>query len=178
MELLETRLSSNTIFEGRVFHASLDTVRLSNGKEVTRERIAHNGGVGILAITDEDCVPMVRQFRYGVGKVLLEIPAGKLERGENPEECGRRELREECALIAGGFEPLGTIIPTPAYCSEVIHLFLATALTPSVQQLDEDEFLTVTMVPFADAVRMAVSGEIEDAKSVAALLRAALLRQS
>ena len=171
MDFTERKIDGRGIFSGRVFDITLDKIKLPNGKDATREKIHHRGGVGVLAVLEDGTVPLVRQFRYGAGKETIEIPAGKLEAGEDPESCGRRELIEECGLEAAELVPLGSILPTPAYCSEKIYLFLARGLTKTEWHLDEDEFLEVVYMPFEKAVEMAVSGEIDDAKTTAALLR-------
>lgn len=170
--MTEKTLKSECVFTGRVFTVSVDAVLLPDGRESIRERIHHNGGVCVLALTEDGTVPMVRQFRYGAGIELLEIPAGKLEKGENPEECGRRELAEECGLIAETFVSLGKVYPTPAYCGEVIHMFLAQGLSKTDTKLDEDEFLIVEHLSFDELFDKCICGEIEDAKTVAAVFRA------
>lgn len=173
--MTEKTLKSECVFTGRVFTVSVDAVLLPDGCESIRERVHHNGGVCVLALTEDGTVPLVRQFRYGAGIELLEIPAGKLERDENPEECGRRELAEECGLIAETFVSLGRVYPTPAYCGEVIHMFFAQGLSKTDTNLDEDEFLTVEYMPFNELYDKCLAGEIEDAKTVAAVFRAAKL---
>jgi ADP-ribose pyrophosphatase len=175
MDLQEKTLASETIFEGRVVHLVRDTVQLANGKETTREVVRHPGGVCVLALTDENKVVMVRQFRYAHGIVQLEIPAGKLEYGENPRECGIRELEEETGYEAGSFEFFGKMIPTAAYVGEVIYIYIARDLRKTVQKLDEDEFLEVVEIDFAEAVQMALDGGITDAKTQIALLKAKIL---
>ena len=174
--LNETRIDSEVIYEGRIIRVERDHVRLENGDTATREVVRHPGGVCILALTDQDEVLLVRQYRYPHAQVTVEIPAGKLEYGENPEECGRRELLEECGCTAGIFEPLGTVIPTPAYCAEVIHVFLAKDLHYGDQSLDADEFLDVERMPFAQAVEMVLRNEAPDSKTQVAILKLAALR--
>ena len=171
MRLTETTVERELIFSGRVFSVSKDKILLPDGRGAFREWVGHTGGVGVLAVMDDGTVPLVRQYRYGAGKITLEIPAGKLESGELPESCGRRELAEECGLTAVKFEPLGAILPAPAYCSEVTYLFLAQGLAKTEGRLDEDEFLEIEYMPFEKAAEMAARGEIDDAKTVAALMR-------
>ena len=178
MNLEEKTLSSETIYNGRVVHLVKDTAMLGNGKEVVREMIKHPGGVCVLAITNENNVVMVKQFRYAQKTILLEIPAGKLEVGEDPRECGIRELKEETGYEAESFEFFGKMLPTPAYVGEVIHIYLARELRKTAQKLDEDEFLEVLEVPFEKAVKMALDGEITDAKTQNALLKAKILFNS
>ena len=177
MELYEKRVSSETIFTGRVFNIKRDTVLLPDGREATRELAEHNGGAAVIALTDGMAVPMVRQYRYGAGRVTLEIPAGKIDGGEEPLACAVRELREECGHTARDIEPLGVIIPTGAYCSERIHLFLARGLSDVPRAPDPDEFLETEYIKFGDALDMAADGRISDAKTIAALFRAARILQ-
>ena len=177
MNLLEQKLSREDIFKGRIIDVKLDTVLLPNGKEATREVILHPGGVCIVPITEKGDIVMVRQFRYPYNQVLLEIPAGKLEYGEDPFECGKRELLEEIGAVAESYTSLGKLYPTPAYDSETIHIYMAENLTFSEQNLDEDEFLEVLTVPFDKAVEMIMNGEISDAKTQIGILKANLLRR-
>jgi len=175
MKLIEKTLSSEVIYDGRVVHLVKDIVLLENGKKAVREVVKHPGGVCVLALTDDKNVVMVRQFRYAHQMTMLEIPAGKLEPGEVPESCGIRELQEETGYKADSFEFFGKLIPTPAYVGEVIHIYLARGLRKSEQRLDDDEFLEVLEVPFEKAVKMALDGEIQDAKTQSALLKAWIL---
>jgi len=172
MHLEEKTLSTREIFKGKVVHLFEDTVLLENGKETIREVVKHPGGVCILAITDENNVVMVRQFRYAHKMTMLEIPAGKLEEGEDPKLCGVRELKEETGYEAESFEFFGKLIPTPAYVGEVIYVYLAQGLRKTAQNLDEDEFLEIVEIPFEEAVKMALDSEISDAKTQNALLKA------
>jgi ADP-ribose pyrophosphatase len=175
MKLTEKTISSETIFEGRVVHLVRDEVELENGKITTREVVKHPGGVCILALTDENKVVMVRQFRYAHKIIQLEVPAGKLEIGEDPRLCGIRELEEETGYTAGSFEFFGKMLPTPAYVGEVIYIYLARELRKVGQKLDEDEFLEVVEIDFDEAIKMILEGEITDAKTQVALLKAAVL---
>ncbi|MDR2558473.1 MAG: NUDIX hydrolase [Oscillospiraceae bacterium] len=175
MQLTEKTISSETIFEGRVVHLIRDEVELENGKITTREVVKHPGGVCILAFTDENKVVLVRQFRYAHKIVQLEVPAGKLEIGEDPRECGIRELVEETGYTAGSFEFFGKMLPTPAYVGEVIHIYIARELRKIGQKLDEDEFLEVVEISFDEAVKMVLNGEITDGKTQVALLKAWIL---
>jgi len=177
MNLSETTLSTESIYKGRIIDLYKDEVSLPNGNRAFREVVRHPGGVCVCAITDGGEVFLVKQFRYPHGKAILEIPAGKLEYGENPLECGKRELLEETGYAAKEFVPLGELLPTPAYCGEVIHMYLARDLEFKAQKLDADEFLEVLKLPFSDAVNMIVSGEITDAKTQAAILKAKVIRE-
>lgn len=163
--LRETPLSTEEKFHGRVFNVHADTVRLPDGSSAGRELVVHPGGVCVAAITDEDCLLTVRQFRYGAGEVLLELPAGKLEPGENPDDAVRRELAEETGVTADEWYSLGQMYPTPAYCSEVIHMYAAKGLHFGQARPDEGEFLEVQRVPLTDLYARVLSGEITDAKT-------------
>ena len=175
MELNETRLSSEKIFDGRILHIRRDTVRLPDGSEAFREVVDHPGGVCVLALDDQDRALMVCQFRYPYEKVLWEVPAGKLEFGEDPREAAIRELKEETGAQAGEFVSLGELYPSPGYCGEIIRMYFARQLTFGETHLDEDEFLNMERVPFAQLVERVLSGEIRDAKTIAAVLKAKLL---
>ena len=169
--------SSVCIYRGKILNLHRDLVRLENGKTTAREVVEHHGGVAVLALDDQENVFFVRQFRYPFRAVLQELPAGKLELGEDPETCGRRELEEECGYRAEEFLPLGKLYPTCAYDTEVIHLFLARKLQPSRQHLDENEFLTVEKLPLEQAMELVFSGQLPDAKTQLALLKYQALRQ-
>ena len=171
----EKQLTSSTVFEGRVFTVTLDKVRLENGAESAREVVHHHGGACIAALTDADEIYLVRQFRYALGQELWELPAGKLEKGEDPFAAAKRELEEECGLVARHFTDLGEFCPTVGYCSEIIYTWLATGLSPCPMHLDEDEFLTVSRVPFQEMLDRVLAGEIRDAKTCTAILKAKLL---
>ncbi len=168
-DLLERR----EIFRGKTVRLTVDHVRMPNGEEVHLERIHHVGAAAVLPLLPNGEVVLVRQVRWTTGGWLLEIPAGKLDPGETPEQCATRELIEEAGFEAGKLEPLGAIWPTPGFADEKIWLFLATELAAVPQALERDEVLEVVQMPLAQAIAAAASGEIEDAKSVCALLRAA-----
>ncbi len=174
--LSEKQLDSKLVFDGRILRVELDTVELEDGTQATRELVRHPGGVGILAVTEQEEILLVRQLRYPYQEVTAEIPAGKLEYGEDPETCGRRELLEECGCTPDSFTYLGKVYPTPAYTNEVIRMFLAKGLHFSEQSLDADEFLDVERVPFEEALRRVMNDEIPDSKSQIAILRYAALR--
>lgn len=175
MELTEKTLSSEEIFNGKILHVRRDVVELPNGKEAFREVVDHPGGVCILALDREDRALLVSQFRYPYKEVLRELPAGKLEYGEDPAEAARRELREETGAVAGDFRPLGELYPSPGYCGEIIRMYLARDLTFGNTDPDEDEFLNLERVDFHTLVDQVLSGELRDAKTVAAVLKAKLL---
>ena len=175
MNLTEKKLSSEKIFDGRILHIRRDTVQLPNGAQAFREVVDHPGGVCVLALDDEGRVLLVRQFRYPYEKVLTEIPAGKLEYGEDPEKAALRELREETGAVPGKFRSLGELYPSPGYCGEIIRLYLAQELTFGETALDEDEFLDVERMPFGELTELVLQGEIRDAKTIAAVLKTKLL---
>lgn len=173
MHLFEKTVSSEPIFDGRVIKVRKDTAELENGETALRELVIHSGGVCVVPVTDEGEILMVKQFRYPFQEVLTEIPAGKLEVGEDHREAGLRELREETGAACGRFEYLGVCYPSVAYLTEKIHMYLATELTFDKQSLDEDEFLDVIKVKFEDAVKMVMDGSLPDAKTQCAILKAA-----
>ena len=178
MSHIEKTIDSTRIFEGKVVRLRRDTVELENGKQTFREVIDHPGGVSILAMDEEGKIFFVRQFRYPFGRMLLELPAGKLGPGEDPADSGRRELREETGCTAGRFVPMGKLIPTCAYDTEVIHLFFASELTRGEQDLDENEFLSVERYTLDEALQMVLDGEIIDAKTQIGLLKYQALRNA
>lgn len=175
MHLEEKTVSSEQKFDGKIVKLFVDKAELENGEIVTREMIKHPGGVCIVPLDENNNVLMVRQFRYPTHKVLLEVPAGKLEYNEDHRACGLRELKEETGCTCDEFSYLGCLIPTPAYDSEVIHMYLARGLHGGEQKLDEDEFLDVEKIPLEKAVEMVMNNEIEDAKTQLALLKTSVL---
>jgi ADP-ribose pyrophosphatase len=175
LKLEETVLSSERLYEGKIINLRRDMVALENGREAAREIIEHPGGVGILPLDQDGTVYMVRQYRHGAGEVVLEIPAGKLNYGEDALACGKRELLEEIGAVAQEYIPLGKIFPTPAYCEEIIPIFLAKGLSFSGQKLDEGEFLHVEKVPLRKLLSMVMDGELPDCKTQIAVLKTAVL---
>ncbi len=176
MSFTEKTLNEKEIFDGKIIRVHLDDVELSDGTKTFREVVEHSGGVCVAALTEDDELLMVRQFRYPFHRELLEVPAGKLEVGEDPLEAGKRELEEECGIVADNVIPLGEIYPTVAYCSEIIRMYAATGLRKTHQHLDEGEFLGVEKVKFNEALSMVMKGEIRDAKTVAAILKLSILK--
>ncbi len=177
MDFTEKTLSEKTIFEGRIITVHVDEIELPNGKRSKREVVEHNGGVCVAALSDDGMLKFVRQYRYPYHRTLLELPAGKLEKGENPLEAGIRELEEECGVVAKNIIAMGQVYPTVAYCSEIIHLFLATGLENTNQHLDEGEFLDVIEISLEKATEMVMNGEISDSKTVALVLKTARLKE-
>lgn len=177
MNLEEKQLTSEYIYNGKIIKLRRDTALLPNGKTSTREVIEHNGGVCVAALTDNDEVLFVKQFRYPYMEIVTEIPAGKRDGAdEDPLVCGKRELKEETGAEAEIFIPLGKLYPSPGYCGEVIWMFAATDLRYGEQHPDDDEFLSVEKIPLEKAVQMILSGEITDAKTQAAVLKLKLLK--
>ena len=171
--LRETCLGSETIFDGVVLHVRKDTVRLPNGKPAVREYLRHGGAVCIVPLLNDGRVLLEHQFRYPFDAVLTEIPAGKLNSpDEDPEEAALRELREETGAVAGELIFLGDFYAACAYSSENIKMYLARDIHFEQQALDEDEFLNVFSMPMGELVDKIAAGEIPDAKTQAAVLRA------
>ena len=155
MHLDEKTIASELAYQAKIFRVTKDTAQLENGAEVRRDVVHHSGGVCVVPLTDKNTVLMVKQYRYPMHEITLEIPAGKLEPGEDPSECGLRELREEAGRTCGKYTSLGKLYPTPAYDTEIIYMYLAEELSaPEEQDLDEGEFLDVIEIPLEEAVQM------------------------
>lgn len=172
MDFTETLVSREDKYKGIICDVHVDEVRLPNGHLSKREVVDHCDGVAVLALDDENRVLTVTQYRYVFGKNLVELPAGKLDPGETPEQGGLRELSEETGATPDEFISLGSILPSPGCFGETLHLYFARGLHFQAQHLDDDEFLSVERVPFDEMVRRCISGEIDDAKTVAAVLKA------
>lgn len=175
MRLFEKTIDSKIKYEGKILTVCSDTAELENGSKVKRDVIKHSGGVCVVPVTENKEVIFVRQFRYPFAKVLLEVPAGKLNPGEDHYTCGLRELEEETGCTASDYRYLGCMYPTPAYCSEITHMYMASGLKNGKQNLDDDEFLEVVKIPLDKAVEMVMNNEIEDAKTQLALLKTKML---
>lgn len=176
MDMTEKTVSRQEVFKGRIVSVRVDRVSLPDGSEASREVVEHNGGVAVLALDGENNVLTVTQYRYVFGRNTVEIPAGKLDHpGEDPAAAGLRELKEETGAVPERYESLGRVLPSPGCYGEILYLFLARDLNMEEQHLDPGEFLNVERVPFDEMVRRCLSGEIEDAKTVAAVLKAKLL---
>lgn len=176
MKLEEKTLKENVIFSGKIITVNCDEALLPNGKTSKREVVYHHGGVCVVPLTKEGELLFVKQFRYPYREVILELPAGKLEKNENPYEAGLRELGEEVGVTTDEMISLGKFYPTPGYCSEIIHIYLAENLTVTGQHLDDDEFLDVEKIPLEKALKMVMSGEIVDGKTQTAILKTAMLK--
>ena len=177
LDLYEHTDRVNGIFSGKVLTVHHDDITLCNGNQAKRECVDHPGGVAVIGLTDEGEVLLVRQFRYPYKEIIFEIPAGKLEKDEDPFEAGVREFKEECGAVADNYFSLGEIYPSPGYTSEIIRLYGATGLHFEEQNLDDDEFLQVIKMPLDELVKRVMSGEIKDAKTVAAALKLNVLMQ-
>lgn len=173
MHLDEKTLNSDVIYEGVIFTITHDTVELENGNTAIRDVLLHHGGVCVIPVTDENEIFLVKQFRYPFHTTTREVPAGKLEKGENHAECGKRELLEETGCICNEYIYLGEMLPTPAYNSEITYMYMARGLYFEKQSLDPDEFLDVEKIPLADAVQLVMDGKIRDGKTQIAILKAA-----
>ncbi|MCR4639590.1 NUDIX hydrolase [Ruminococcus sp.] len=173
MHLQEKTLTSDVKYEGPIFTITHDTAELENGKTAVRDVLHHHGGVCVIPITDNNEIFLVKQFRYPFQTVTREVPAGKLEKGEDHAVCGRRELLEETGYTCSEYVYLGEMLPTPAYNSEVTYMYLAKGLTFSSQNLDPDEFLDVERIPLSEAVKQVMDGTIRDGKTQVTILKAA-----
>ncbi len=176
MNLIEKQIASQCIYDGTVVHLCKDTIELPDGRSATREIVRHIGAVCVVPVTDDGQVILERQYRYAVGQVLIEIPAGKLDYpGEDWASAARRELQEETGAVAAELIDLGDYYGSPAIMGERIRMFLAKGLTFQAQHLDEDEFLETFRLPLAEAVEMVLRGEIPDGKTQTGILRAAAM---
>ncbi len=172
-ELLQ--LKRDVLYQGRVFDLIVDQVQYPSGNKGIREIAHHPGGAVCVPMIDDHHLLMIKQLRYPLGQHILELPAGKLDPGEDPERAAGRELEEETGWVAGSTEKLTSIYTTPGFCDEELHIYLATNLTKSANgpKREEGEFsMTVHQITLADAVRMVIDGEIKDSKTIAGILLA------
>jgi ADP-ribose pyrophosphatase len=170
--LVETRVRLKPFYRGRAVAFHVDEIRLPNGKKATREYLFHHGAVGVLPFLDKETIVLVRQYRYPVGEVTLELPAGKLDPGESRLSCIKRELREETGFSARRIRHLIDFWPTPAFSNELLRLYVADGLIPGRRCPDHDEFIEAVALPYAKALRLVRQGRIRDSKTVIALLAA------
>lgn len=173
----ENIISSERVYEGRIINLRVDSVQFPDGSTGKREVVEYAGAVAIVAVNEQGEVLLVRQYRHAAGKTLLEIPAGKLEKGEDYKASAYRELLEETGFKAAKLTRLISFFSTPGFTTEKLHLFLASGLGLEQQNLDQDEFIDVVRVKFENAVEMIWTGEICDAKSVAGILAVHTLRK-
>ncbi len=169
MKMIEKRLSGETIFEGHVVKLVKDKVLCPNGNESFREIVRHNGGAAVLCINENEEILLVKQFRYAYDEVMYEIPAGKLEKNEDPLLAAKRELEEETGNKADSLDFLGAIYPTCGYSSEIIYLYLAKNCKKTQTHFDDDEVIESKFYKLDDVKNMILNGEIKDAKTICAL---------
>lgn len=172
MNYEEKTVSKKHIYDGNIIKVDLVTVTLPNGKEATRDIVSHPGASVVVPISSDGALYMVRQFRKPIDKVLLELPAGKLDAGEDPMVCAARELKEETGLAAKSLKHVVSIHSTPGFCNEVLHMYVATELEEGESCADEDEFISSEKVPVQTLVDMVLRGEITDAKTIIGVLLA------
>ena len=165
------------IYQGRVVTLNVDTVRLPNGHTIDLEVIRHPGASAVVPMKEDGTVVLIRQFRHAANGFIYEIPAGKLHPKEDPLDCAARELEEEIGYKAGRFELLSSIFTAPGFADEVIHVYVATGLTPGTQNLDQDEVLDVVELPLREAIAKIEDGTIRDAKTIVGLQAVYIRRQ-
>lgn len=175
MELMEKTVESQVLFSGKIITVRLDKARLPNGRLAAREVVEHPGGVAVFAMDDQGQVALVRQYRYPMGEETLELPAGKLEPGEDPRDSGLRELAEETGLVPGTFEDMGCLYSSPGILAERIYLYFAKDLTQGPTHPDDGEFVETVWLPYQDLVDKARRGEIKDGKTLVGILKASFL---
>jgi ADP-ribose pyrophosphatase len=163
---------TRTVFEGRVVRFGIESLILPNGEHLELEIVRHPGGAAVVALDEDQRVCLLRQFRHAAGGWLWELPAGKLEKEEEPQATAARELAEEAGLQAGHWHQLGTVLTTPGFCDEKIHLYLARQLTSVVSHPDRDEVIEIHWLSFSKAIEQARDGTIHDAKTMIGLLLA------
>jgi ADP-ribose pyrophosphatase len=173
LPMKESILSTEPVFEGRLLKIYINTVELPDGRTAIREVIRHQGAVAVVPFDAEGNVLLVRQYRAGIDRDIIEIPAGLLEAGEDPAACAERELREETGYRPGILESLGGYNVAPGYTNEYIHLYLARDLEPAPLAQDSEEFLELIRLPFDEALAMVERGEISDSKTIIALYKVA-----
>lgn len=178
MELTEKTLSSKSVFDGKILRITLDEVELPDGRKSKREVVNHPGGVTVAALDKDNNLLFVRQFRYPYKEVVLELPAGKLEKGSTPLENGKRELLEETGAIGFNYISLGQLYPSPGYTSEIIYLYACKIESEGESCPDEGEYVNVEKIPLDKAVEMVLNNMIPDAKTQTAILKTAMLLQS
>ncbi len=177
VQFAEETIESQSIYSGKILALRRDTVKIRDGKVAIREIVEHGGAVGIVAFTDGGKIILVRQFRKATGRELIEIPAGTLEKGEEPIQCASRELEEETGYVASTIKPVLSFYLAPGYSTEIMHIFFANDLRKTRQRLEEDEAVELIEVDLDEAVSMVRRNDIEDAKTITSLLAAKFLFQ-
>ena len=175
MEFKEEMVSQEAVYEGVIVNVRRDKARLMDGRITNREVVEHPGGVAVFAMDDQGRVALVRQYRYPMGEETLELPAGKLEPGEDPRDSGLRELAEETGLVPGTFEDMGCLYSSPGILAERIYLYFAKDLTQGPTHPDDGEFVETVWLPYQDLVDKARRGEIKDGKTLVGILKASFL---
>ncbi len=170
IEFKEKTISSKKKYTGSILNLRVDKVKLKNGHQARREIVEHSGGVTVIPLLSEKEIILVRQYRHAADQVMLELPAGKLEPGENPKQCMKRELREETGYTAAEIKKLFSFYTTPAYSSELLHMFLARELDFKGQDLDDGEFVEIQVINKSEIMDLIFSGRIRDAKTIAGLM--------
>ncbi len=178
MDYIEKKIASRDIYKGKIVHLHIDDVELVDGSRAKREIVEHDGGVTVIPVDNDGNVYCVRQYRYAFGDSIIETPAGKLEKGEDPFECARRELSEETGFTAGEYVYLGEFYPSPGYCHEKLYAYLALNLSKGKAHLDEGEFLDVVKFSLDELVDMVMRNELSDAKTIIAVLKAKMYLDS
>ncbi len=176
MDIIEKTVTKNYIYHGKILNLRRDEIETAGGEPAVREVVEHNGGAAVVAVTDKDEILLVRQYRYAVGGFMTEIPAGKLEKGEDPAYAVARELCEETGAVAERIYPLGWLYVSPGYTTEKLYLYAAEGLSFGDQHLDPDEYLDVIRMPFMEALEKTLGEGFCDAKTDAAILKLAHLR--
>lgn len=170
MSIEEKTLKSERIYEGKIINLRVDTVELPHKKYSKREIVEHPGAVSILALTKDEKIILVRQFRKPVEEFLLEVPAGKIESNEDPGDCAFRELKEETGYIAANIKKILEFYTTPGFCNEVMHLYLARNLQEGIANPDEDEYIEAVYLSLEEAMDKIKNGEIKDSKTIVAIM--------
>jgi len=172
MNLKEKTVESKSIYEGKIIKVTLDTVICPNGREAKREIVRHPGGVAVVPVDKNGYVYMIEQYRIPYDEIILEIPAGKLEKGEDPDLAVIRELKEETGLSAEKIQFMGSFYPTVGFCDENLRMYLATGLTEGEDNPDEDEFVITRKIHIDELIGMLMENKIRDGKTIAALFKA------
>jgi len=171
-ELFEKKISSKKIFSGKIIELYFDKIKLPNNKIATREKVTHPGAVGIIPVNSQEEVFLVKQYRYPLENILIEIPAGKLDKNESPINCARRELKEEIGAFGGKLIHVSTFYTSPGFCDEILYLYLALDFDVKENNLDHDEFLQIIRIKLEDCLKLIKENKIKDAKTIIGILLA------